>query len=243
MDVPEAVESLIGRRFGRLLIIDYEGMNSRHTTMWRCRCDCGREKVVQRGALLNGTTWRCGRNCPFDTGMVPGATFGALMLVRRLNDSKTQTDELWLCKCECGNEVTTTTRKLRRGVVTSCGCRANVGRVVADRRGGVNDTELVELTSKPKANNATGVRGVSRYDADGRYHARITFRRRRYNLGGYERLEDARAVRDEAEHLIWGPAIRSNGETYPDHAECDEIVADIRRRWADARIRRLTEPY
>lgn len=243
MDVPDGVENMTGRRFGRLLVIDYEGMNSRHTTMWRCKCDCSKEKVVQRGALINGTTWRCGRNCPLDTGMVPGATFGALILVRKLNDSATQRDEMWLCRCECGNEITTTTRKLRRGVITSCGCRTNAGRATADRRGSVNGTELVELTNKPKANNTTGVRGVSRYNLDNKYHTSITFRRRVYNLGGYERLEDAKSVREEAERLIWGPAIESNGETYPDHAECEEIVADIRKRWTEARIRRLAETY
>lgn len=242
MDVPKDVDDLTGRRFGRLTAIGYEGMDPRHVTMWRCRCDCGRDKVVRRSELLNGTTWRCGRNCPFDTGMVPGATFGALMLVRKLNDSATQRDEMWLCRCECGNEVTTTTRKLRRGVVTSCGCRANAGRAIADRRGSVNGTELVELTSKPKANNTTGVRGASRYDADGKYHVTISFRRRKYNLGGYDRLEDARSVRDEAERMIWGPAIRSDGEIYPDHAECERIVADIRMRWSQARLRRLAEP-
>ena len=242
MDVPDGAEDLTGRRFGRLVVIDYDGMTSRHVTTWRCKCDCGREKTVQRGMLLNGTTWRCGRNCPFDTGMVPGATFGALMLVRALNDSTTQAGELWLCRCECGREVEVTTRALRRGSVTSCGCRANAIRLTTERRGNVNATTLSELTSEPKANNTTGVRGVSKYDADGRYHVSITFRRHAYRLGGYARVEDAKAVRDEAERLIWGPAVASNGETYPDHAECEAIVADIRRRWSDAMIRRLAEP-
>ena len=87
------------------------------------------------------------------------------------------------------------------------------------------------------------MRGTSRYDADGKYHVTISFRRRKYNLGGYDRIEDAKAVRDEAERMIWGPAIESDVEVYPDHAECERIVADIRKRWTDAKIRRLTESY
>jgi hypothetical protein len=240
---PENVDDLTGRRFGRLVVIDYDGMNSRHITLWRCKCDCSREKVVQRGALLNGTTWRCGRNCPFDTGMFPGATFGALMLLRIVRESTTQTDETWLCRCECGNEVEVTTRKLRRHVVTSCGCRSNARSMTRDKRGNVNDTTLDELTDAPKSNNTTGVRGVSFYGTIGKYHVTITFRRNVYHLGNYAQLEDAKSVRKEAERLIWGPAIESNGERYPDHGECLEIVRGIRDRYAKAEIRRLAEQY
>lgn len=242
MDVPNGVENLIGNRYGRLTVIDYMGMNSSHATLWLCECDCGREKVVQRTSLLNGTTRRCGRNCPFDTGMMPGRSFGALTLLHRLNDSKTQSDELWLCECECGNRIEVTTRKLRRGVVTSCGCGRAKHAKTGKRRGNVNDTTISELTDVPKANNTTGVRGVSKY-ADGRYHATITFRKRKYSLGSFARLDDAAAVRAECERLIFGPAIKSNGESFPSPAECNQIVSDVRQRYADAQMRRVADSY
>lgn len=240
---PDGVDDLDGRRFGRLVVIDYEDMNARHVSLWRCKCDCGREKVVQRGALLNGTTWRCGRNCPFDTGMVPGAGFGALTLMRVTRESATQTGETWLCRCECGNEVEVTTRDLRKRRVTSCGCGAGKLPRIRESRGVANGTAMVELSDEPKSNNTTGVRGVSFYSDIGKYCATISFRRRKYSLGCYGRLEDARSVRMEAERLIWGPAVASNGESYPDHDECVEIVRDIRDRYARAEIRRLAERY
>lgn len=243
MQPPANVDNLEGARFGRLVVIDYEGMTPRHQTLWRCKCDCSREKVVQRGALLNGTIWRCGRNCPFDTGMVPGRSFGALTLIRITRESTTQTDETWLCRCDCGNEVEVTTRKLRRHVVTSCGCGAGKVAKIREQRGTTNGTAMIELNDAPKANNTTGVRGVSYYNETGKYCAIIVFRHRKYHLGYYDRLEDAKSVRMEAERLIWGPAVESNGEQYPDHDECLEIVREIRKRYADARIRRLAERY
>lgn len=243
MRPPENVEDLEGRRFGRLTVIDYEGMNASHVTLWRCKCDCSREKVVQRGALINGIVWRCGRNCPFDTGMVPGRTFGALMLVRMVEESNTQDNEMWLCRCECGNDYVTTTRKLRRHVVTSCGCGINRRREAARSNGSLNDTRISDLNDTPRSNNTTGVRGV-RYNKEiGKYYATISFRRRRYHLGYYTRLEDADSVRKEAERLIWGPAVKSNGESFPEHWECMEIVSGIRKKCAEARIRRLAEQY
>ena len=57
-------EDLISRRFGRLTVIEYGGVRvtpcgaKRH--MWRCLCDCGKEKIVEAGHLKNGHTKSCG---------------------------------------------------------------------------------------------------------------------------------------------------------------------------------------
>lgn len=56
---------LTGRRFGRLLVLQREGVyiseEGIHTTpTWRCRCDCGREIVVVGASLRIGRTRSCG---------------------------------------------------------------------------------------------------------------------------------------------------------------------------------------
>lgn len=51
-------EDLTGKRFGRLTVIAYEGYKG--CTMWRCRCDCGKETVTRASSLKNGTTTSCG---------------------------------------------------------------------------------------------------------------------------------------------------------------------------------------
>ena len=52
-------EKLIGRRFGRLVVIGYDGRRGRYP-YWRCRCDCGRETVVRQANLKSGHTKSCG---------------------------------------------------------------------------------------------------------------------------------------------------------------------------------------
>jgi hypothetical protein len=37
MQPPANVDNLEGARFGRLVVIDYEGMTTRHQTLWRCK--------------------------------------------------------------------------------------------------------------------------------------------------------------------------------------------------------------
>lgn len=55
---------LIDRRFGRLTVIDFEGIHATpcgtRRKMWRCRCECGNESVIAENNLKNGTTKSCG---------------------------------------------------------------------------------------------------------------------------------------------------------------------------------------
>lgn len=50
---------MTGRVFGRLTVIEMAGESRRQKT-WRCRCVCGREKVVLGGNLRSGITTSCG---------------------------------------------------------------------------------------------------------------------------------------------------------------------------------------
>lgn len=44
------MEDMTGRRIGRLVVIDFAGKGPRGN-LWRCLCDCGREKVIPRCRL------------------------------------------------------------------------------------------------------------------------------------------------------------------------------------------------
>lgn len=57
----------IGKRFGRLTVIGYEGRERRHNeksratiNLWKCRCDCGREVTVPQSELQRGESQSCG---------------------------------------------------------------------------------------------------------------------------------------------------------------------------------------
>lgn len=51
---------LIGKRFGRLLVLEDTGRRSYHSIVWRCRCDCGKLTDVQSYDLLHGRVISCG---------------------------------------------------------------------------------------------------------------------------------------------------------------------------------------
>lgn len=49
-----------GRRFGFLIAIEPAGKNKYNRQLWRCKCDCGNEKVTTWDGLRDGTTKSCG---------------------------------------------------------------------------------------------------------------------------------------------------------------------------------------
>jgi hypothetical protein len=54
--------NMVGQRFGRLVVVAYAGRVSAtcRSSLWRCLCDCGGEKVTVRQSLMNGRTRSCG---------------------------------------------------------------------------------------------------------------------------------------------------------------------------------------
>ena len=52
--------SVIGRRFHRLLVLDYAGRSANKSILVRCRCDCGVVKVVRLCALQRSEIKSCG---------------------------------------------------------------------------------------------------------------------------------------------------------------------------------------
>lgn len=54
-------DNLIGKRFGRLVVVEDGGYSaSGHTRLCRCICDCGNEKDINASSLKRGTTVSCG---------------------------------------------------------------------------------------------------------------------------------------------------------------------------------------
>lgn len=51
---------LTGQVFGRLSVLSYAGSRNRKT-LWICRCECGRERIVIGANLTRGLSRTCGR--------------------------------------------------------------------------------------------------------------------------------------------------------------------------------------
>ncbi len=111
-----------GNRYGSLVVIEAHDTRRFGNVVWVCKCDCGNTKPVVGTYLRNGNTKTCGCCIPKDTDEV-GNIYGRLAVVS-LAGRDSKKNIMWLCKCSCGNTMTTRGTSLRFGHVNSCGCLA-----------------------------------------------------------------------------------------------------------------------
>lgn len=125
------VEDMSGQRFGKWTVIRQDLSNNHSTkyggARWICKCDCGTERSVFGYALRRGKTTSCGcQNADKNIIDLTGHRYGNLVVLRRdeaiYNDHK---GARWICKCDCGNEISVLSGRLRVGQTKSCGCRVH----------------------------------------------------------------------------------------------------------------------
>lgn len=72
-----------------------------------------------------------------------GRRFGRLLVIEKYgHKGKTVA---WLCKCDCGTEVTVRGADLRRGVTQSCGCLHKEDLIERNTRHGLHSTRLYNI--------------------------------------------------------------------------------------------------
>ena len=113
----KAINDLTGREFGRLTVIEQAGKNNGRI-MWRCRCQCGNEKIVPGNDLTKGRIQSCG--CLKEPRDLTGREFGRLTVIEQAEKNNGRI--MWRCRCQCGNEKIAPGSDLQRGRIKSCGC-------------------------------------------------------------------------------------------------------------------------
>lgn len=118
------MEDIIGRRFGRLFVVDYaKKVNGKD--YWVCRCQCGKYREIQRRHLKSGATQSCGclRNERVKEAIfkdLTGKKFGKLLVLSLTG--KRRRGYYWRCLCDCGNIIDVVSSALASGNTKSCGC-------------------------------------------------------------------------------------------------------------------------
>lgn len=110
---------LSGQRFGNLTVEEFAGRDTNGNVMWKCKCDCGKEKNIQHFSLVNGRSKSCGCRYSKHYPKLEGEKFGKLKVVKEVGKEKNTV--IYLCKCDCGKEIKVSDFRLKNGL-KSCGC-------------------------------------------------------------------------------------------------------------------------
>ena len=96
------------------------------STMWVCKCHCGKEFSCRQWAIRNGKVTSCGcltkeKISKANSADLIGKRFGRLTVSKRIGSNKWR-KAIWECECDCGNITKAATDSLIWGGILSCGC-------------------------------------------------------------------------------------------------------------------------
>lgn len=222
-------EDLTGRHFGELTVLHRVENDKNNRVCWLCQCSCGNQRVVPALKLKSGATQSCGckRKKSFTGKDLTGQRFGRLIAIRPVSKKHKGNSVIWHCHCDCGNEIETRAYSLVNGDTLSCGCLTKENTVkMRTYLHRSNDTclEVLRYIVTSHKNNTSGFRGVQ-CKKSGKYQAFITFQRKRYSLGTYTSLEDAKKARLTAEESLHLGYINAY-QKWQERAEIDPVWAE-----------------
>lgn len=178
---------------------------------WLCKCACGNQKYIREDSLKKKfPTQSCGCITPkFEKVDITNRQYGRLTVIEYTGEGRFH-DEIWLCRCECGNIVKRTRGSLTslNGKINSCGCRTEEMYIENSEKAikklketnWIDNTSISKITRKTVIkSNTSGVTGVTWDKTRQKWAAQIIFKKKYYFLGRYTNKEDAIKARKVAE--------------------------------------------
>lgn len=129
----------IGEKFG-LLTIQKELPSERYSNgqikrLVLCKCECGNEVIAPLKSVKSGRTKSCGcllkeyQSSPHPQRMIKiesGERYGKLTIIEEVESRikpNGKIERMFLCRCDCGEEIITPLALMRQGHKQSCGCK------------------------------------------------------------------------------------------------------------------------
>lgn len=165
LNTKRCTKPMIGKVFGRLTVLEKAYTRKGKGAYYRCLCSCGNTVIVQGSMLRSGNSRSCGCLAKERTSEVAfkdltGQRFGKLVVVKRADDLVQENGRRrvrFLCKCDCGGTIVTTSSSLVSGETMSCGCLYSKGEYIISQILSANEINF----EKQKSFN--DLRGKSKY--------------------------------------------------------------------------------
>jgi len=115
----------IGQKIGMLTVVEetserYVKGNCKEK-LWRCKCDCGGERLVRTSQITSKSVTSCGckGTGPERKHDLIGQKFGKLKVISFSHVDKWRAS-YYNCMCDCGTEVTLNCQRLKSGKTKAC---------------------------------------------------------------------------------------------------------------------------
>lgn len=140
----------LGYRVGKLTVVGRTNRRWNRYMVWRCRCDCGGEILLDTRCLQRGSVrdCGCGKRFPANQLDLTGRRFGKLVCLEPTQERGPNGGVVWRCRCDCGSECKAVSVQMTAGYKKSCGClsKSEVKESFIGRRFG--DLTVIEYAGK-----------------------------------------------------------------------------------------------
>lgn len=121
-------ESIIGKSFGKWMILDEAGKDKKFNKLYKCRCECGTQKIQKLTTLSRSESVQC-KSCYLNKlNFMPdiiNKKFGNWLVLEK--SSIKGSNSYFLCQCSCGTLKEVAGYRLRTNKSKSCPhCRVKV---------------------------------------------------------------------------------------------------------------------
>lgn len=141
-----------------------------------------------------------------------GQKFGKLLVLEETNKRADNGSIVWKCKCDCGNIVEVSSKRLINNLNVSCGCfqkeRQKYSMKKLRKKQSIENTNIDLIKKKTaNSNSKSGIRGVCWINSKNKYKAYIYLNKKYHFLGYYKDIENAIKARQEAEEQYFKPIL------------------------------------
>ena len=140
-----------------------------------------------------------------------GKRFGRLLVLHETSKRTDKGSIIWKCKCDCGNIVEISSKRLVNNLAVSCGCyqkeRQKYSMMKLKNRQ-LKENTNIDLIIKKKANsnNQSDIRGVHWCSSKNRWIASLSFQKKTYSKA-FKNKKDAVKYRKELEEKYFKPIL------------------------------------
>ena len=148
----------------------------------------------------------------YNKNYLTGKRFGKLFVLAETNNRADEGSIVWQCKCDCGNIIEISSKRLVNGLAISCGCyqkeRQKYSMKKLHNRQFKENTNI-DLISKKQANSnsQSGVRGVHWCSSKNKWIASLSFKKKIYKKA-FNNKNDAIKYRKELEDKYFAPILK-----------------------------------
>ena len=136
--------------------------------------------------------------------------YGKLTVLEKTNKRQDGGSIVWKCKCDCGNIVEISSKRLQAGINVSCGCYQKERQKYSMNK--LHDGQFIDNTNlisrqKANSNSKSGVRGVHWCKSKRKWIATLNFQKKLVLNESFDDLNKAIQARKEAEEEYFKPIL------------------------------------